>query len=36
MISHLRRDDLEATDFSRELVGDDYGGLPASLEPRRG
>lgn len=31
MIWHLRRDDLEASDFSRELVGDDYGGIPASV-----
>jgi mannose-6-phosphate isomerase-like protein (cupin superfamily) len=29
VIWHLRNEDLCATTFSRELVGDDYGGIPA-------
>ncbi len=31
MIWHLRSDDLQASTFSRELVGDDYGAIPASV-----
>ncbi len=31
MIWHLRSDHLQASTFSRELVGDDYGGIPASV-----
>lgn len=40
-IRFLRRDELPQTDLARELVGDDYGGIPASVifvdaEPGRG
>jgi mannose-6-phosphate isomerase-like protein (cupin superfamily) len=31
VIWRLRSDDLHASAFSRELVGDDYGGMPASV-----